>query len=193
MRRSTFLQAALSGLGISIVAAIGFHLFSVVLPTDLTIRGLIAGAGFITVVQLIRASGERVGLISSVTLWAVMNVVLLWLEPPLAHYLAVHIIFIWLTRSVYFYSSVLASMLDLALCAASFCAVAWAAFHTGNVFLSFWCFFLVQALHGSIPLNFNSDRTNRGSIHTATHTTESRFDQAHRAAQAALGKLLSMH
>ena len=187
MKRSTFLQAALSGLGISIIAAIGFHLFSIVLPTDLTIRGLIAGAGFIIMVQLIRASGERVGMITSITLWIVMSVALVWLQPPLAHYLAVHVIFIWLIRSVYFYSSVLASMLDLALCAASICAAAWAAFHTGNVFLSFWSFFLVQALHGSIPLNFNPDRASH-----STRIAVTRFEQAYRVAQGALGKLSSM-
>lgn len=188
MRRPTFLQATVSGLGISIVAAIGFHLFAVVLPTDLIIRGLIAGAGFITMIQLIRASGERVGLVTSVTLWTLVSVVLVWQEPPLIYYLSGHIVVIWLIRSVYFYSSVLASMLDLALCALSLCAATWAAVHTGNVFLSFWCFFLVQALHGSIPLNFNPDRINPG----ATFLRDTRFEQAHRVAQDALGKISSM-
>ena len=185
MKRSTFLQAALFGMGISLVAGILFHLFTVLFSTDLTVRCLIAGAGFIAVIQLIRASGEPVGLVTAVTLWTLMSIVLVWLEPPLVWYLSCHIAFIWITRSVYFYSSVFASMIDLSLCVLSFCAAAWTAVHTGNVFLSFWSFYLVQALHGSIPLSFDTSKTQ-------IPETDTRFEQAYRDAQTALGRLSSM-
>lgn len=186
MKHPSFLRGALLGLGISIASMLLFSLLSLLFSNDLAIRCLIAGAGLIYIVQLIALSGERVGAVTTMTVWTVASAALLWVGPPLIFYLLAHIVFIWLIRSLYFYSSILPSLADLGLSLLSFSAAVWAAQHTGNVFLSFWCFFLVQALWSAIPL-YSKDRRMTQPVN------DDRFQEAYRSAEAALGRLLSIH
>ena len=64
----------------------------------------------------------------------------------------------------------------------------WAATQTGSLFLSLWCFFLVQALFVAIPVNMNR-KTAPGS---SQRDPEDRFQHAHRVAESALRRLSSL-
>lgn len=187
MKRPTFLRSVSLGLGISIASAILFTTLSGVAGNDIVIRWIIAGAGLVYIVHFIRASGQRVGGITTVVVWFASSAILLWWHPPLFLYLAAHIALIWLVRSFYFYASVLSAITDLGLSFLSFCAAVWAASHTGNVFLSMWCFFLVQALSSAIPLHFKQQR------HSPPTIQDDRFQRAYRTAEAAVSKLSSIH
>jgi hypothetical protein len=190
MKHPSFLSTALFGLGVSVFGAILFHLLSLLFSSDLVVRCLIAGASLIYIVWLIQQSGERVGLVTTVTVWALMSSALIWTELSLVYSLLVYIVFIWLVRSLYFYSSLLSSLVDMGLSFLSFSAALWAAAHTGNVFLSFWCFFLVQALCSAVPAHFKGRDSGYPG---AGPVLDDRFQAAYRTAEAALSKLSSIH
>ncbi len=192
MKHPSFLSTALFGLVVSVSGAVLFHMLSLLFNSDLVVRCLIAGAAFIYIVWLILQSGERVGLVTMVTVWALMSSALMWIELSLVYSLLVYIVFIWLVRSLYFYSSLLSSLVDMGLSFVSFSAALWAATHTGNVFLSFWCFFLVQALCSAVPAHFKG-RDPVPGYPGAGPVLDDRFQAAYRTAEAALSKLSSIH
>jgi len=112
-----------------------------------------------------------------------------FIAPPLMLYLLVHLGAIWLVRSLYFYSSVLSALADLALNGLGLAAAIWAVTRTDSVFLGIWCFFLVQALFVNIP---DSMRRKAGTRESANARTD-RFQHAHCVAEAAVRKLSSIH
>jgi len=59
----------------------------------------------------------------------------------------------------------------------------WAAQRADSAFLAFWCFFLVQAFHVSIPASLTRGGT--------TEAPDDAFARAHRAAEAAVRRLSS--
>ncbi len=187
MKRPTFFRSVLLGLGISIVGAILFAILSGLFDNDLVIRWIIAGAALVYIIHLIRASRQKVGGITTVVVWFIASAIILWWQSPLLLYLAAHTALIWLVRSFFLYSSILSALTDLALSFLSLCAAAWAATHTGNVFLSIWCFFLVQASCCFVPLHFKQDRNATAAIQ------DDRFQQAYRTAEAAVSKLSSIY
>src|SRR4026207_506730 len=71
--------------------------------------------------------------------------------------------------------------LGLTLLGAAFAV--WAAQRADSAWLAFWCFFLVQAFHVSIPASLT-----RGNSHDAP---DDAFARAHRAAEAAMRRLSS--
>jgi hypothetical protein len=186
MKSPSFLQGALTGLVISVAAALLFSLLTLWFDNDLVIRCLITAAGLIYIIQLIKLSGEPIGRLTTISIWSAVSLVLLWTEPPLIFYLLTNILLIWLVRSLYFYSSTLPSIGDLALSLLSLSAAVWAAMQTGNVFLSFWCFFLMQALWSAIPRQLKSHQPEM-------LPTNDRFQEAYRNAEVAVGKILSIH
>ena len=93
-----------------------------------------------------------------------------------------------MTRSLYFYSSVLPALTDLMLSGLGLAAAVWAAGQTGSVFLSLWCFFLVQALFVVIPTRIRR----RHSESSLGPDGLDRFQRAHRSAEAAVRRLSSL-
>ncbi len=187
MKRLSFLRGSVIGFGISVVGAVLFSVLSTSFSNDLVIRWIIAGAGLFYVIQLIRVSEQRVGYIATVVIWIIASAILFWWCPSLVLHLAAHTTLIWLVRSLYFYSSLLPTFTDFGFSFLSFCAAIWAAAHTGNVFLSIWCFFLVQAMCATIPEHFKK-KTGSSSV-----MQNDRFQQAYRRAESALSKLSSVH
>lgn len=185
MKQPTFLE----GVAVALVASIAGS----VLHTALTplfaggwiLRLLIAGLGFGYIVYLLGRSQPRVGRITTFAAWAVVSGAAWWLQPSLALYVLVHLGLIWLVRSLYFHSSVLSSLADLGLNGLGLAAATWATIQTGSLFLSIWCFFLVQALFVAIPSDMRR-KTAAGPV------GEDRFQHAHRAAETALRKLSSI-
>ncbi len=127
---------------------------------------------------------------------------------------------LWLIRSLYFYDSVLSALVDLGLTGVALVTAIWAWLASNNLFLAFWCFFLVQALFVLIPrqwsktLNYCAGKGISSERACSEHACLERangavfrahgsglfdsdcfdsdpFETAHGAAERALAKLMS--
>ncbi|PVV10938.1 MAG: hypothetical protein B6D77_07620 [gamma proteobacterium symbiont of Ctena orbiculata] len=185
MKRPSLMQ----GVGVALVATIGggvlFSALTTVFVTDFILRLLIAGMGLLYVLYLLYRSGEKVGRFTSMSIWLVAAVGIWLMGLSLPIYLMAHLGLVWLLRSLYFYSSLISALVDMGLVLFGLAAAVWAMLQTGNLFLSVWSFFLVQALFVFIP---NTWQRSGKSINTV-NVAEDRFQLAHRTAQAALTKL----
>jgi hypothetical protein len=185
VKRPTFLE----GVTVALVASLSmgglFTILASLFASGSVLRILIAVTGLLYVVYLLRRSGEKVGRISSITLW-LMGAALIWLMGlSLPLYLMAHLGIVWLIRSLYYYASLISVLADFALVLFGMAAAVWAVLQTGSLFVSVWCFFLVQALFVVIPETWvRSDR--------AVNELDNRqdlFQNAYRTAEAALTKL----
>ncbi|MCG7950054.1 MAG: hypothetical protein JAZ17_27960 [Candidatus Thiodiazotropha endolucinida] len=184
MKRPGFLE----GVGVALVATIGggvlFSALTTVFVTDFVLHLLIATMGLIYVIYLLCRSGEKVGRLTSVSVWLAAAVVIWLMGLGLPLYLMAHLGLVWLIRSLYFYSSLISVLADLALVLFGLAASVWALLQTGNLFLSVWSFFLVQALF-VIPNTWK--RASKQA--TTVDSTDDGFQLAHRTAEAALAKI----
>jgi hypothetical protein len=189
MKQPTFPE----GVAVAIAASLGgsmlFTALGLVFPGAALLRLLIAGIGLAYVVYLLYRSPERVGRITVVAAWVLVAGVLWFTQPSLLLYLFVHLVAIWLIRSLYFYSSALSAVADLGLNGLGLAAAVWAITRTGSVFLGIWCFFLVQALFVLIPKRIR----HRPAAAPPGHAGEDRFQHAYRVAETAVRKLSSSH
>ncbi len=174
------------GLGIAFVSSlfggVAYYLLSAFIADSYLIRLLISIGSFIYIVYLLNRGQTRLGRVSVMGLWGVISIATWIYWPPASVFLLVHISMLWIIRSLYFYSSVLSVLADLLLNLFSILAAFWAAHHSGSVFLSIWCFFLIQALFVAIPKNMFTPATKSMS-------TDDQFQTAYRAAQSAVVKL----
>lgn len=189
MKRPTFFEGVAVALAASAIGAVLFPVLGSVFSATSVLRLLIAGMGLAYVLYLLGRSRERVGRIIAVLLWVLAASVTWFMHPPLMPYVLVHLGLIWLVRSLYFYSSMISALADLGLNGLSVAAAIWAATQSGSLFLSVWCFFLVQALFVAIPTCVNPKPKER----RPDQDSEDRFQHAHRAAEAAVRKLSSVH
>ena len=134
---------------------------------------------------LLSRSSERVGRVTTVVLWSLMFAISWFTAPSLGVYLLVHVGALWLVRSLYYYASVLAALLDLGMCSLSFATALWASMHTGSIFLAIWCFFVGQALWVAIPPSMARQIEAGG----CRPHDEAIFQRAHRTAEAAVRRL----
>ena len=184
--RPTFLEGVVVALAASLAGSLLYAVLVPALAGGPVLRLLVAGIALGYLLYLLRRSRERVGRVTVVAAWAVAATVIWLLDLPLLLYLALHLVLIWLARSLYFYSSVLPALADLVLSGLSLAAALWAAGHSHSLFLAIWSLFLVQALFAFIPA------TLQRSGGDSTDPEPDRFDLAHRAAQTALRKLSSI-
>lgn len=150
-------------------------------------RLLIAALGLGYVIYLLYRSRERVGRITTLSAWLVTAVGGWLLIPGLTLYAVLHLAMLWLVRSLYHQPGVLASLADLGLNVLALMVGTWAWLHSGSLLLGVWSFFLVQALFVAIPGWFSKT----GSVPT-NHDDDERFQQASRAADAALRRLSTL-
>jgi hypothetical protein len=162
MKCPTFFEGVTLALAVSIGGSLLASIFSTVLPANMVLHLLIAGPAFVYVIYLLSRSKERTGRVTVIAVWCVAAASIWVFSPSFVMYAVLHLILIWLVRSLYFSGS-------------------W----TGSIFLSLWCFFLIQALFVFIPTSW------RGRTFSTMETpvTENPFDIAHRAAEAAVRKL----
>jgi len=184
-KRPTFIEGVIVALAASLSGSLVYAVLAPLFGSGPVLRLLIAAIAFGYLLYLLRRSPERVGRITLVTLWGLAAAGAWLLELPLLYYLALHLGLIWLTRSLYFYSSLVSALADLGLTAFSLAAGLWAASHSHSLFLGIWSLFLVQALFSFIPTTLQSSGTSPAP-------EPDRFDRAHRAAEAALRKLSSV-
>lgn len=189
MKQPTFLEGVSVALAMGIAGGALYAALTTLLPAGTVLRLLIAGTGLGYIVYLLSRSRERIGRITVLAAWGLLATAAWFSSPPLLLYLVVHLGAIWLIRSLYFYSSVLSALADLALNGLALAAATWAVTRTGSVFLGIWSFFLMQALFVGIP----DSMRRRTCTHASRHVRADRFQHAHRVAEAAVRKLSSIH
>lgn len=187
MKRPTFLQ------GVIAAAVLGFFASAIVatltpfVGLGSVIRLVIPALGLAYLLYLFSRSEERVGRVTTLSLWGVLAAIAWWVAPPLPFYLLIHVGAIWLVRSLYFYSGVMPALLDLGISTLSVSATVWAISRSGSVFLATWCFFLVQAMFVAIPPAIRSRRAAPSNARTGNE----KFDHAKRNADEALRQLFT--
>lgn len=184
--RPTFFEGVAVALLASLVGSLAYTALVQFLPVAAVLRLTVAAGALAYALYLLSRSPERLGRLTAIAFW-VAGATALWVwAPTLGLYVVAHLGMIWLLRSLYFYSSALASLTDLCLSAVALAAAVWAAGQSGTLFLSLWCFFLVQALFAVIP-----PRLGHGAGANAAENGDDVFQHAHRAAEAAVRRLSS--
>ena len=179
--------------GVIVAAVLGFSASAIVatltpfVGLGTVIRLVIPALGLAYLLYLFSRSKERLGRVTTLSIWAVLAAVTWWVAPPLPFYLLIHVAAIWLVRSLYFYSGVMPALMDFGISALSVSATVWAISRSGSVFLATWCFFLVQALFVAIPPAVKRAKESRQS--SATENKE--FEHARRQADQALRQLFA--
>ena len=179
--------------GVIVAAVLGFFASAIVatltpfVGLGAVIRLVIPALGLAYLLYLFGRSDERVGRVTTLSLWAVLAAVTWWIAPPLPLYLLIHVGAIWLVRSLYFYSGVMPALLDLGISTLSVSATVWAISRSGSVFLATWCFFLVQALFVAIPPAIK----NKQKAQPNAVTDNENFERARRNADQALRQLFT--
>jgi len=188
MKHPSFSEGIAVALIAALLGSVLYTALSPFSPTDGLLRLLIAGIGLSYVFYLLTRSRERVGRVTVLACWILVAGSTWFMQSSLPLYLLVHLGLVWLIRSLYFYSSLLSALADLVLTGIGLAAGVWAATQTGSLFLSLWCFFLVQALFIAIPVDI-SRKSAPGSLQ---QVREDRFQHAHHAAESALRRLSSI-
>ncbi|MBV1930525.1 MAG: hypothetical protein KUG71_02310 [Porticoccaceae bacterium] len=189
MKRPSLFEGIAVALIAGITAAIVFPLLAIALAPGFVLRLLVAGVSLVYFIYLLRRSQQKLGRLTVLGTWALFTTATWLLAPSVISYAAIHLLMIWLVRSLYFYSSVLSALADLGLTGLALIAALWAWFSTGSLFLTFWCLFLVQALFVLIPRCFA--RLEQHPSVAGLKPADDPFETAHRAAEQAIRKLAS--
>ena len=187
MKKATFIEGVGIALISSIVVAVMFFTMSSLFFGDELLRLLIAGVSFFYIIYLFLRSKERTGRITVILVWFVLTVVSLIFVPSLIMYIGIQLLMIWVLRSLYFYNSIFSSLIDLTLNGISLVAAIWSWSLSGSLFLTFWCFFLVQAFFVFIPKNFIT----RSNVESVSRADGDKFEHAYHAAEVAVSKLVN--
>ncbi len=115
------------------------------------IRGIAIALGGAYTLYLLSRSEERTGRIATVVVWCVATALAAVFASSLPLFLICQVASIWLIRSLYFHGSIVTALADLGIGGLALAFAIWAAKSSGSVFLSIWCFFLVQALFVALP------------------------------------------
>ena len=186
MKRPTFLSATGLALLMAVAAGTTFAVLAPVIGSAASLRLLISGLGFAYLAWLLFGSRPRAGRVTAVAAWLLLSAASWFLAPSLLTYLFAHVVLLWLVRSLVRYRSALPALLDLGVSVFGIAAAAWAARHSGSVFLAAWSFFLVQAVTIAIPARLFERASDDGD---AVHENDV-FDHARRRADAAFRELI---
>jgi hypothetical protein len=151
------------------------------------LRLTIPALGLAYLLYLLSRSNERVGRVTTISLWSALAAITWWVAPPLPLYLLIHVGAIWLVRSLYFYAGVMPALMDLGLSTLSVSATVWAITRSGSMFLATWCFFLVQALFVTIPPTVQRKQSTANN----PAPNNDNFEKARRQADQALRQLFT--
>lgn len=187
MARPKFMKGVVVGLGLCLAASVAHPVLYSLFPWSTASRlltALVCG-GYVTF--LLSQTAHPSGRITTAVLWLVLAATGGLFGWPPYLYLISQLFAIWLIRALYFHSSVLTAGADLGLVVVGAGAAFWAFLHTGSLFLTLWCFFLVQALFALVP----SWWRRRTHSDLSASPTPDNFDQARRQAEAALNQLVT--
>lgn len=185
MKKPMFWEGVVIALLASSIGVIGFFAATLLLSGECAIRLLINALALAYGVYLLGRSRERLGRITVLVSWCLVSIVAWLFNPPLELFLIVQVLAIWLIRSLYFYGSLFLSLADLGLSLFATASALWALDRTGSLFLSIWCFFLIQALF--VVIAAGNRQSQKGSVNPPD--SEDQFKRAYQAAEAAVHKL----
>ncbi|MEC4746980.1 hypothetical protein [Methylomicrobium sp. Wu6] len=188
-KKPTFWEGVVVALLASLTGAIGFFALSFLFPEDMSIRLVISGLAFFYSLYLLFRSRERIGRITVMLLGYILSAAVWLFGSPLTLFLILNILSIWLIRSLYFYSRLFTSLADLGLCLFGIASAFWALHHTGSPFLTFWCFFLIQAVFSVFPAENKQPFADEADL----SNSEVEFKRAYQAAEVAVRKLSTLH
>ena len=177
--------------GVAVAAVLGFFasvfiaVFTPFVGVGVVTRLVIPGLALAYILYLFSRTDEKTGRVTTLVTWTAVTLATWWFAVPLPFYVLIHAGAIWLVRSLYFYSGVVPSLLDMGLTGLSVITSIWALSRTGSVFLGTWCFFLVQALFAAIPQSIARKASN------PEHAKDDGFERARRQADAALKTLIT--
>lgn len=189
MKKVTFWEGVGIALLASVLSSIGFFALTFLFSENCAIRMLISGLTTAYIFYLFSRSKERIGRLTITFSWFLLLGTIWFFYPFFGLFLTSHLIAVWLIRSLYFYTRLLSSLADLGLNALSIASAFWALHHTNSLFLTFWCFFLVQALFIYIPTGIEGLNTDD----TILSNSKTDFNRAYQAAEAAARKLSTHH
>ncbi|MGD8926412.1 MAG: hypothetical protein PVG20_06165 [Thioalkalispiraceae bacterium] len=194
MRRPVFSEGIIVAILASLIVTVVFTVLSAFFPTRWLLQALIAGISFSYVCYLLVRSQEKIGRLTAIAVWGVVTVATWMFSPSMIISLFIHLGMIWLVRALYYYTSLLVALLDLGLILFGMAASIWTMMYTHSLFLSVWCFFLIQSLFVLLPSDLKSGflkKTSRTSRQTATQ--DDAFEQAYTSAKSALRQLTVHH
>ncbi len=187
MKKATFGEGVNIALISSVaVAAVFTFISSFFFGTD-QVMLLIAMISFFYIIYLFMRTKEKVGRVTVMLIWFAITLSTLLFVTSILLFMAIQIFLIWLFRSLYFYNSILSSLTDLFLTGMSLIVAFWVWSHSESIFLTVWCFFLVQALFVFIPDSFSKNK--KSGLYD--YQQQDKFEYAHRAAEVAISKLVN--
>lgn len=193
MTTLSFFRSALVALVLSISASLIYFSSSMFFSSGMAIRLTLSAVTFGYVLYLLSKTNTAFGKLSFISLYLVSSALLLILWPVTLEHALFSVGFIWLVRTVYYHSNFFYALIDLVFSAVSFTAALGAIAQSHSIFMSFWSFFLTQALILPVLHYFFTRRA--GLKNTGAHSpasenaSEQRFYQAHNNAKNALVKL----
>ena len=185
MKRLGFFSGVLLALVLSLLGGVSFAGLRLVLEPMLALQLVIAGLAGGYLLYLLAKAEERSGRLVAFAAWLIGTVVALVFSTHLGLVLCAQVLMIWLVRALYYHSTAFAALADLLLSVLALSAGIWAAEQSASLFMSVWCFFLVQALFVCIPKRFPR------AEQTASVGNPDPFAQAHRAAESAVRRLVN--
>ncbi len=133
---------------------------------------------------LLGRSDTRVGRVVLISAWALASLGGWFFGLGILEQVLIQAGFIWLTRSLYYHSSLFSAALDFGLVSAGLAAGTWAMVNTGSIAAALWSFFLVQALFCWIP-----ELARKQAGEDLPTPARASFQNAHRVATDAVRKL----
>lgn len=188
VRKSSFLGEAFLGLLTSLVAAAVAATLSFVMPTSVVARLVVAGLGLAIVVRVIARSDDKTGRVATLVVWMGIAAAAWYPGIDLPAYVATHVVMAWLVRSLFSRTRMLEAGLDLGLTLLALSFAIFALVRTESVLLAVWCFFLLQALHVSVPA-LAARITSPRNAEPIADDPNGRFTAAFRAADEALHRI----
>lgn len=189
MTRPGYFEGVVVALVAALAGALLFPALTLILAPVIALKLLMIVASGSYLGYLLKRSDQKLGRITVAACWLIISVVSWLLAPSLLSLAAIHLLVIWLVRSLYFYSSLLSALADLGLSALALLVACWAWVSAGSLFLLFWSHFLVQGLFVAIPRGVSAaggaSKQQQSSVSAAT------FETAHSAAEQALRKLFT--
>lgn len=151
MKTLSFWPAVALALAISVL---GWVLHSVIggfLGIGVSLRVVVLVAAMLQLLALLATHPQRSGRVVAAGAWLALSGLLVLVDPALPVWLVAQTGFIWLLRSLQRYDSLLPAAADALLSGFALSAAIATAMHTRSLFLSLWCYFLVQALAAFLP------------------------------------------
>ena len=193
MSTLSFFRGALVALVLSISASLIYFATTMIFTSDLAIRATISSVTFAYVLYLLSRTDTAFGKLSFVSFYLISSALLLMFWPVTLEHALFSVGFIWLVRTVYYHSNFYYALVDLMFSVVSFMAALGAIAQSHSIFMSFWSFFLTQALILPILHHFFNKGVLFGQQNDACQPhgngSEQRFYQAHNNAKQALVKL----